>query len=923
MKKIFLLISIVFSCFYSQSQTPILPNGFAISNVSSGSTWSQPVGATFTKDGSKLFVWEKDGRVYVCNRQPSGNYQKQTTPVLNISDEVGGWRDFGLLGFALDPEFANNGSGHIYLLYVVDRHHLMTGGLTANGYSAGTNDYYKATIGRVTRYTTSVSGGEVVASPGSRKILLGESKSTGMPILHESHGVGSLAFAADGTLLITCGDGASYAAVDGGSINHTYYSQALTDGIIRADENVGSFRSQMLNSHNGKLLRINRETGEGISSNPFYDAAAPRSAKSRVWALGFRNPFRMSVKAGTGSTNLSVGDIGEVFVGDVGWNVWEELNIVKAPGMNFGWPLFEGQTAHTDYTALNTQNGDEPNNFGTCNGRTHYRFKDLLKQDNAAKDKKVYNPCNSAQLIGNHNRYIHARPAIDWKHGGDDARVGKFNAAGVATNPTVGTTESGVTGTAFRGNSSSGGIWYTGAGNSFPPAYKNTFIVGDYGGQWIRRFSINFTDVVTKVDGFVSGAGAVVGFAENPIDGSLVCVNVGSGTVRKITFGGNIPPVAKIKADKYYGGNNLTVNFDASESYDPNGSIPANGYSWNFGDSGPGNTSTAIKPSHTFSSTTGPKKFVVTLTVKDNQGVSTAEEFIVSVRNTPPVVNITSPVKNSKYKVAEDTVYSLKATITDTEHNSSQLTYEWQTTLKHNNHEHPEAIDPLVETASRISRIGCTDDYHWMITLKVTDAAGLSTIDTSQIFPNCAGTLPIFLHKFSVTGNASVNMVKWTTALESNMEYFELERSTDGVNFFPINKQGAQNSPGTSNYSYADNGFSTGTNYYRLKIVEHGGIIRYSVIIKTITDGETSELKVVPNPVVGNFSLTYQSLEEDNVTIEIKDVAGRLIHTMKEIVNKGHNVIYIQSSPTWNAGVYFISVKDKNETKLVKFVKVK
>src|SRR5688572_24524434 len=107
--------------------------------------------------------------------------------MLNISDEVGGWRDFGLLGFALDPNFASN--GYIYVLYVVDRHHLMTDGLAANGYNAATNQYFSATIGRVTRYTTATSGGNLLAIPASRKILLGETKSTGMAILHESHGV--------------------------------------------------------------------------------------------------------------------------------------------------------------------------------------------------------------------------------------------------------------------------------------------------------------------------------------------------------------------------------------------------------------------------------------------------------------------------------------------------------------------------------------------------------------------------------------------------------------------------------------------------------------------------------------------------------------------------------------------------------------
>ena len=112
MKKLSVFISLFFLSIQSFSQT--LPSGFFSSDISSGSTWSAPVGATFTPDGQKLFVWEKDGRVYVCNRDGAGNYVKQSQAVINIADEVGGWRDFGLIGFALDPAFASN--GNIYLL---------------------------------------------------------------------------------------------------------------------------------------------------------------------------------------------------------------------------------------------------------------------------------------------------------------------------------------------------------------------------------------------------------------------------------------------------------------------------------------------------------------------------------------------------------------------------------------------------------------------------------------------------------------------------------------------------------------------------------------------------------------------------------------------------------------------------------------
>jgi hypothetical protein len=205
----------------------------------------------------------------------------------------------------------------------------------------------------------------------------------------------------------------------------------------------------------------------------------------------------------------------------------------------------------------------------------------------------------------------------------------------------------------------------------------------------------------------------------------------------------------------------------------------------------------------------------------------------------------------------------------------------------------------------------------------IKDLAGNSlTGDFSWSFTTGLGTLPILLHKFSVSQNGSINLVRWTTELESNIEYFEVERSTDGVNFQPINRQAATNSSGISQYSFSDDNFSSGVNYYRLKIVEQGPIIQYSVIVRAVSENENYELKIMPNPVTGNFYLSYHSSKEDKVTIEINDITGRLIKTLKENVNKGQNIIFIKSSPDWHTGVYFIQVKNKNGVRRVKFVKV-
>lgn len=308
------ILCVILLCQQEYISAQSLPTGFSSINIASG--WTEPLGVAFSKDGKKMFVWEKAGKVFICNwNGTTQTYDKQATPVIDISPEVGNWRDFGLVGFAIDPAFDTNGL--IYLFYVVDRHYLLNFGTAA--YSTTKNEYFAATIGRITRYKTIVNGSnQRVADLNSRFILMGATPADGNAVFYESHGVGSLGFAADGTLLASTGDGASYSRDDAGNDPATYYADGLADGIITPQQNVGAFRSQMLSSLNGKILRIDPVTGNGISSNPFYEAARPKSVKSRVWALGFRNPFRFTIKPNSGSTNPATGDIGEIYVGDVG-----------------------------------------------------------------------------------------------------------------------------------------------------------------------------------------------------------------------------------------------------------------------------------------------------------------------------------------------------------------------------------------------------------------------------------------------------------------------------------------------------------------------------------------------------------------------------------------------------------------------------
>ena len=702
------------------------PPGFVTTNVSTG--WNQATGLTFNSTGSQMFVWEKAGKVWVVEN----NVKKL---LIDISPEVGNYRDFGLLSFALSPQFETN--GYFYLFYSVDRHHLLNYGTSS--YSPTKDEYYNATIHRLTRYTAVRTATGYTVDTLTRKVLIGTTKKNGIPAVYSNHGPGTLLFGTDGTLLLNAGDGASSSSVDTGNASETYYAQALADTIITPAQNVGAYRAQLLQSYDGKILRIDPETGYGVPGNPFYDAANPDSVRSKVWALGIRNAFRMTLKPGTGSTNPADGNPGTIYMGDVGYNTWEELDVVNKPGINFGWPIFEGLTPHPSYSIKKIYNYYAPNPLYGTGGCTqkYFYFTDLIKQATASGTASFNNPCNTSQRIPSTvNTFIHTRPIIDWHHTSGPSRTGTFNSSGAATVINIGAAGSPVSGPQFMGDCGIGGVFYT--HNDFPPAYQNTYIFGDYVNKWIRNITTDVNDMPKAVSNAIDSGTAMVAFAVNPAQNGLYYINYTptASAIKKITYNQpNQPPVAVAASDKKFGASPVTVNFTGTGSIDPEGHTLS--YVWNFGD---GTSSTEANPSHTFTSSgSAPVNDTVILTVQDGAGGKDSASIIISVNNTPPQVTITNPVNNTLYPTTHDTTYNLQANVADVEEpDNGKLSYQWQTIMHHHEHEHPEPIDTNRITTTQLSTVGCDELYYYRILLTVTDPQGLATTREVRVYPTCS-----------------------------------------------------------------------------------------------------------------------------------------------------------------------------------------
>lgn len=515
--------------------------GFIDRPVAAG--FNKGVGLTFDWRG-RMYVWEQGGRVWLLE---NGVFLPQ--PLIDIQAEVYSFSQVGMLGFALDPDFEHN--GHFYMIYPVDWAFYTT------GLPPATPDQQHDTFSRLVRYTADAANDYRTIVPGSRVVLIGATHQDGFAVTSGSHGPGSLVFGADGTLLVSHGDGAAWQTpYDIGGPRDTgaqgqSSNTAEADGIIGPREQVGAFRAQLVDSHNGKILRVDPATGLGVPGNPFYDPSAPDAPRSRVWHLGLRNPYRFGTRPGTGSADPADADPGALYIGDVGWQQWEELDIARGGGRNFGWPVFEGMLPSPNYPATMVANLDRPNPLFGAGGCTQpfFLFTDLIRQE-SLNPLAFPNPCDGAQPIPPEWTFEHTRPAFDHWHQGPRVRLPVFDAAGEAATIDLGAPGAPAAGAPFAGVSVLGGDWFTGSG--FPPDYRNAYFFGDTYFLDIHVARFDADDRLIDIRPFADIGGIPVAIASDPRGDGIFYLNYGGfGALRRIVAdcnGNNQPDPDEIRA---------------------------------------------------------------------------------------------------------------------------------------------------------------------------------------------------------------------------------------------------------------------------------------------------------------------------------------------------------------------------------------
>ncbi len=177
------------------------------------------------------------------------------------------------------------------------------------------------------------------------------------------------------------------------------------------------------------------------------------------------------------------------------------------------------------------------------------------------------------------------------------------------------------------------------------------------------------------------------------------------------------------------------------------------------------------------------------------------------------------------------------------------------------------------------------------------------------IFRNTDVVLPVTITNLKAFQKDSVIQVVWDTKNELNLKQYEIEKSTDGLNF---SKAVVLMATGLSSYQWLDNSPRNGINYYRLKIIDKDGSFKYSATVNVKIGGIKNIFKVAGNPVNGKIiKLQLENVDKGNYTLKVYNNIGQTVIS-KTLIHNGGSTTETISLGNISKGSYQLSILGNN-----------
>jgi hypothetical protein len=181
---------------------------------------------------------------------------------------------------------------------------------------------------------------------------------------------------------------------------------------------------------------------------------------------------------------------------------------------------------------------------------------------------------------------------------------------------------------------------------------------------------------------------------------------------------------------------------------------------------------------------------------------------------------------------------------------------------------------------------------------------------------NALITLPVNLLKFSGYKSGTKNILQWTTANELNNYGFEMQRSTDGLSYFPVGFVPANSVNGTSyvnlNYTFEDLNPAGKKQFYRLKQLDIDRRAKLSNVVVISGDKPLKLALVViyPNPSTNFINVILHSPHDALAEITMTDITGKVLKRQIEGLGTGSNSVVLDISQFAKGG-YVLKVNEK------------